>query len=317
MLRAEIEMKKLLNKKLFIFYFSILTSVILISCGGNEADSVNEVSSGTPVTITHPRLMNMADYLELNGNTVFLDKEIVRSTFDGFIVKDYKNIGDNVKTGDILFQIKTIESAATDTLGIMLGNRLFRGTIFIKANSNGVVSELNYHEGNYVMGGEQIAVVSNPSSLRIKLNVPYEDILKVKIGNECEVNLPDGVNLPGIIEKNVPAVNPVTQTQIYYIKLKYYRDVPENLNVMVKIPFKNFESTTVLPKSSLVTDVTESNFWIMKLINDTTAIRVDVKKGIENDSVAQILSPKLNKTDKIVLSGAYGLPDTEKVEIVK
>ena len=317
MLRAEIEMKKLLNKKLFIFYFSILTSVILISCGGNEADSVNEVSSGTPVTITHPRLMNMADYLELNGNTVFLDKEIVRSTFDGFIVKDYKNIGDNVKTGDILFQIKTIESAATDTLGIMLGNRLFRGTIFIKANSNGVVSELNYHEGNYVMGGEQIAVVSNPSSLRIKLNVPYEDILKVKIGNECEVNLPDGVNLPGIIEKNVPAVNPVTQTQIYYIKLKYYRDVPENLNVMVKIPFKNFESTTVLPKSSLVTDVTESNFWIMKLINDTTAIRVDVKKGIENDSVAQILSPKLNKTDKIVLSGAYGLPDTAKVEIVK
>ncbi len=317
MLRAEIEMKKLLNKKLFIFYFSILTSVILISCGGNEADSVNEVSSGTPVTITHPRLMNMTDYLELNGNTVFLDKEIVRSTFDGFIVKDYKNIGDNVKTGDILFQIKTIESAATDTLGIMLGNRLFRGTIFIKANSNGVVSELNYHEGNYVMGGEQIAVVSNPSSLRIKLNVPYEDILKVKIGNECEVNLPDGVNLPGIIEKNVPAVNPVTQTQIYYIKLKYYRDVPENLNVMVKIPFKNFESTTVLPKSSLVTDVTESNFWIMKLINDTTAIRVDVKKGIENDSIAQILSPKLNKTDKIVLSGAYGLPDTAKVEIVK
>jgi len=317
MLRAEIEMKKLLNKKLFIFYFSILTSVILISCGGNEADSVNEVSSGTPVTITHPRLMNMTDDLELNGNTVFLDKEIVRSTFDGFIVKDYKNIGDKVKTGDILFQIKTIESAATDTLGIMLGNRLFRGTIFIKANSNGVVSELNYHEGNYVMGGEQIAVVSNPSSLRIKLNVPYEDILKVKIGNECEVNLPDGVNLPGIIEKNVPAVNPVTQTQIYYIKLKYYRDVPENLNVMVKIPFKNFESTTVLPKSSLVTDVTESNFWIMKLINDTTAIRVDVKKGIENDSIAQILSPKLNKTDKIVLSGAYGLPDTAKVEIVK
>ncbi|HKJ81500.1 MAG TPA: hypothetical protein VJ954_05705, partial [Ignavibacteriaceae bacterium] len=76
-------------------------------------------------------------------------------------------------------------------------------------------------------------------------------------------------------------------------------------------------NTIVLPKSALNNDVTESNFWIMKLINDTTAIRVDVNKGIENDSVAQILSPKLNTTDRIILTGAYGLPDTANVEIVK
>ncbi len=315
--KTEFEMKNLLNKNIFIIFLLLVVSVSLVSCGGNEDASSNDVSTGTPVTITHPVKMNITDYLELNGNTVFLDKEIVRSTFDGFIVKVYKNIGDKVKPGDILFQIKTIESAATDTLGIMLGNRLFKGTIYIKANTKGVLSELNYHQGNYVMGGEQIALVSNPSSLRIKLNVPYEDVLKVKIGNGCEVNLPDGVNLPGIIEKNVPAVNPVTQTQIYFIKLSYYRSVPESLNVIVRIPFKKFKDTTVLPKSSLITDVTESNFWIMKLVNDTTAVRVDVKKGIENDSVAQILSPKLNAADRIVLSGAYGLPDTAKVEIAK
>jgi hypothetical protein len=73
----------------------------------------------------------------------------------------------------------------------------------------------------------------------------------------------------------------------------------------------------VLPKSSLVTNVTEDSFWIMKLINDSTAIRVNIDKGIENDSVAQILSPRLNKTDQIILTGLYGLPDTAAVEIVK
>ncbi len=295
----------------------VLMSSLLISCGSKSSDDSDTVNSGTPVTITHPILMDMNNYLELNGNTVFLSKEIIRSTFDGFIVKVYKNIGDAVKPGDKLFLIRTKESAASDTLSIRLGNQLFQGAVYVSANSNGILSELNYHAGDYVTTGEQIAVVSNPSSLRIKLNVPYEDVLKVRIGNQCLVNLPDGVNVPGIIENNVPAVNPVTQTQIYYIKLLKYQSVPESLNVMVKIPFEHFNNTTVLPKSALVTDVTESDFWIMKLINDTTAVRVDVKKGIEGDSVAQILSPKLDTTDKIVLSGAYGLPDTAKVEIVK
>ncbi len=308
---------KYLMHKILLIFFSLIIPLFLISCGGNEDKSGNEVNNGTPVTITHPQLMNLKATLELNGNTVFLNKEIIRSTFDGFIEKEFKNIGDNVKPGDNLFQIKTKESAANDTLKINLGNQTFHGVVYIKANSNGVLSELNYHAGDYVTTGEQIAIVSNPSSLRIKLNVPYEDVLKVKIGKECEINLPDGVIIPGIIEKNVPAVDPVTQTQIFYIKLNYYRDIPESLNVMVKIPYENFKNATVLPKSSLITNVTEDSFWIMKLVNDTTAIRVDVTKGIENDSVAQIISPKLDTTEKIILTGAYGLPDTAKVEIIK
>ncbi len=303
-------------KKILIVFVIIIIPAIMNSCSSGEGDS-NVVNSGTPVTVTHPRLMDMDDFLELNGNTVFLSKEIIRSTFDGFVEKVYKNIGDEVTPGEILFQVRTKESASNDSLKLKLGNELFQGSIYIKANSSGVLSELDYHTGDFVTAGEQIAIVSNPSSLRIKLNVPYEDVLKVKIGGNCEINLPDGISIPGIIEKNVPAVDPITQTQIFFIKLNEYRAIPENLNLMVKIPYKHFTNTTVLPKSSLVTNVTEDSFWVMKLINDSTAIRVNIQKGIENDSVAQILSPKLNKTDRIILTGSYGLSDTAKVEIVK
>ena len=55
----------------------------------------------------------------------------------------------------------------------------------------------------------------------------------------------------------------------------------------------------------------------MRLINDTTAAKNDIKRGIENDSVVQILNSNLNPEDRIILSGAYGLPDTAKVEIQK
>ena len=302
-----------------VIYFLLLAAVPFLSssCGGNRNSNYNDTAGGTPVQVTHPVLMNLTDYLTFNGNTVFLNKEIVRATFQGFIQKIYKNIGDPVKAGDIIFQVRTKESAANDSLKLTLGKELFRGSINIRASNGGVLTKLDYHEGDFVTAGEQLAVISNPSSLRIKLNVPFEDNLKVKIGGRCEVNLPDGENINGVIEKEVPSVDPATQTQTYFIKLNTGKELPENLNTIVKIPFAEFKNTTVLPKSSVITNVTEDSFWVMKLANDTTAVRVNIKKGIENDSVVQILSPKLDTTAKIILTGAYGLPDTSKVEIVK
>lgn len=289
----------------------------MVSCGGKEGDDAGEVSSGTPVQITHPGIMNMTDYLSLNGNTIFLKKEIIRATFDGFIDKVNKNIGDNVKQGDAIFLLKTKELAASDSLGLNIGDQTFKGGVYIKAGTNGVLTELDFHSGDYVAAGEQIAVVSNPSSLRIKLNVPYEDVMKVRTGGGCIINLPDGVNVPGVIERSVPSVDPVTQTQTYFIKLSRNENIPENLNVIIKFPFKEVKGATVLPKSAIMTNVTQNSFWVMKLINDSTSVRVDIKKGIENDSLAQILSPKLDTSDRIILTGAYGLPDTAQVEIEK
>jgi hypothetical protein len=55
----------------------------------------------------------------------------------------------------------------------------------------------------------------------------------------------------------------------------------------------------------------------MKLVNDTTAVRVNITKGIEEDSLVQILDPKFKLTDNIILDGAYGLPDTAKVLLTR
>ncbi len=299
-----------------IIIVAVFLMSLLNSCG-KQSDSGGEEFTGSPVQITHPSFTNMTEYLNLNATTVFLNKEIVRATFQGFIVKVYKNIGDKVIPGDLLFRLRTKEMAGADTTLVNLGGKMFTGVIDIKANSNGVLTELDYHTGDFVTDGEQIAVISNPSTLRVKLNVPFEDVPKVRIGGGCEIELPDGLNVNGIIVKSIPAVDPVAQTQAFLIKTAEGQNIPENLNVTVKIPVKVFKGTAVLPKSSIVTNVTEDTFWIMKLLNDTTAVRVDISKGVENDSVAQILSPKLTASDRIVLTGAYGLPDTAKVEIEK
>jgi multidrug efflux pump subunit AcrA (membrane-fusion protein) len=310
-------MKKLKILKGIVFpVIPVVISFMVYSCGG-EKDNSEVVISGTPVTITHPYLTGISDYIELNGSTVFLTKEIIRATFQGFVEKVFKNIGDNIKPGDDLFQMKTIESAATDSLNISLGNKQFKGYVILKARSDGVLTELNYHQGDFVSNGELLAVVSNPSSMRIKVNVPFEDVSKVKIGNNCEIQLPGGEKLKGIIDRKIPRVDSATQTQIYFLKLDNYKQLPENLNVAVRIPFQRIKDALVIPKNSISTNVTQDSFWVMKLVNDTTAVRVNVQKGIENDSLVQLVNTSLKPDDRVILTGHYGLPDTVKVEIQK
>jgi multidrug efflux pump subunit AcrA (membrane-fusion protein) len=307
--------KKILNNILFVIAIILITQ-LLNSCKG-ESDNTIEDNAGTPVQVIHPVITYMNDYLELNANTAFLNKETVRATFQGFIEKTYKNIGDIIKPGDKLFQIRTKELVSADTAKLIFGNENFQGSITIKAKSSGVLTELDYHSGDFISDGELLAVVSNPSSLVIKLSVPFENVSKIRLNENCEITFPGGEKIPGVIEKKIPAVDSGTQTQTYLIMLSVNKEIPENLNVIVKIPVKAYKDAVVLPKSSLMTDVTENIFWVMKLINDSTAIRVNVTKGIESDSLIQILDPKLSVSDNIILNGAYGLPYTSKIELVK
>jgi hypothetical protein len=55
----------------------------------------------------------------------------------------------------------------------------------------------------------------------------------------------------------------------------------------------------------------------MKLLNDSTAIRVDVTKGYENNEEIEITTPEFLPSDRVVLTGNYGLPDTARITISK
>jgi hypothetical protein len=113
----------------------------------------------------------------------------------------------------------------------------------------------------------------------------------------------------------MPVVDPVSQTQQIYFKLNKYSLLPENLNVIVKIPNKQKQHTIILPKNVVLTNETQDKFWILKVTNDSLAIKVPVKKGLENNTHVEILIPTLKITDKIVDKGGYGLPDSTKVKI--
>jgi multidrug efflux pump subunit AcrA (membrane-fusion protein) len=309
--------KSIIKVKNIIRYFSYLTLIFFISCSSEDKNDSSTFESGTPVKIANPIRTDLTENISLNASTIFLKKEIVRSTFQGFIEKIYKNIGDVVNAGDSLFLTRTKESSASDTLQIKIGNRIFKGTITINVQANGVLTELNYNTGDYVSEGEQLAIISNPSSLRINLNVPYQYVLKINRNSICTVLLPNGKIVKANIQKVLPSVDPTSQTQTFILKINNGEILPENLNVSVQIPLRRLKNVLTLPKSAVMSNETLDKFWVMKLINDSTAVRVDIQKGIENDSLVQISKPEFNLIDRIIYDGGYGLADTANVMVTR
>jgi len=149
------------------------------------------------------------------------------------------------------------------------------------------------------------------------MQLPYELRGSVKMNQDVQLTLPDGEKLNGNIASLMPTVDTLAQTQGVVIKVRSDKQIPENLVAKARIVKSAKASTTSLPKSALLSNETQTDFWVMKLINDTTAVKVPVKKGIESGNRVEILSPKFSPQDKIVVTGNYGLSDTAKVKVVK
>jgi hypothetical protein len=85
----------------------------------------------------------------------------------------------------------------------------------------------------------------------------------------------------------------------------------------VRIVKNQKTSVTSLPKAAVLTDESQENYWVMKMIDSVTAVKVTIIKGMESGDKVEIIKPIFTASDKIVLKGNYGLPDTAKVRIEK
>lgn len=297
-------------------------NVLLFSCKGGAssaaADEGDSVKPQTPVTVTTVNDSTMVDYIDLNATSAFLQKSYVKANATGYIQKVNAKIGHFVNKGEVLFTIKTKEAQSIgNSINILDTTFKFSGENKIKANDHGYITQLTHQSGDYVQDGEQLAVISDRSSFVFLLQLPYELRAYVKDGQDVQISLPDGSKMTGKATSSMPSVDTVAQTQSIVLRINSNKPIPENLVAKARIVKSAKTNAASLPKSAILSNETQTEFWVMKLINPTTAIKVPVKKGIEAGDRVEIVSPSFSAQDKIVISGNYGLPDTAKVKIVQ
>ena len=91
--------------------------------------------------------------------------------------------------------------------------------------------------------------------------------------------------------------------------------LPEGMNVKaVFISASTTDSAMLLPKSAVQSDETLTSYWVMKLIDDSTAIKVPVEAGNSTADSIEVRG-RLTPADRIILTGGYALPDSSKIII--
>lgn len=301
-------MKKIANIGFVIILF------LMQSCKNNETSS-NQINLPKPsVDIVYPVLGEIQENIQINGQVVYLNKTVITAPISGYVSDVNIKLGDWVKKGRRLFSVQTKESNAFQNAKMSVSNEF--GIIPVYASASGFVNVIDVPDaGVFIAEGNAMATIVKDSDLAIQVNVPFQysklfDALKI-----IEIELPNKDIKAATFYKAMPLVDPVSQTQQVFFKLKDNSLLPENLNVIVKLPKDGKKNVVILPKNAILTNETQDEFWIMKVMQDSLAVKILVIKGLESDNAVEIVSPLLKITDAIIQKGGYGLPDSTKVKI--
>lgn len=298
-------MKKLTLLYLVIFMFSCKQH-------GTVNDEKPSLVSVKTVTVKQGNIENK---ISLNGKTVYLERNTIVAPIAGYIVKTNVKFGDKVQKNEILFEIQTKESKALENTEIIA---LKSGIVKVLASFSGIINELNITEaGGYIAEGSPLCNIVVNDNLLVQVNVPFEYNSLLKPGTKCILILPDNTRVAGAVSQILPFMDETNQTQNILIKPMSNRQLPENLSLIVQFVTDKHLLSCLVPREAMMTNETQSEFWVMKIVKDSVAIKIPIVKGIENDSIVEVLSADLTKDDWIISEGAYGLPDSTVVRIIK
>lgn len=305
--------------KKYFNYILLFSCLFLFACktAPKELEEKEILNPKSIVQVVNVRRGSVEDELILSATTIYLKRNVVTATIPAFITNVRIKLGDAVNKGDILYELESKERRA-------LGNNVSKmdtsltnfGIIKIKASATGIISTLDKQQpGDYVLEGTQLCTIAESNDLAFQVNVPYEFSAFTKVGKSCIIQLPDTSTHKAQFTKVLTAMNALAQTQTVLAKCNENLFLPENMIVKVTILKESNSNKQVLPKSCILSDEMMKEFWVMKLINDSTAVKVPVAIGNKNSVNSEVITPQFNSKDRIISIGNYGLPDTALVKI--
>lgn len=300
------KMRKIIKYTLFV------TLLFIFSCKQKEV--IPDRILLPSIEVIQPIYGNIQEKEQINGEVIYLNKNIITTPISGYVTSVNTAIGDKINKGDLLFKIQTKENKALQNSTISTPHQL--GLVSVFANASGFISSLNSSEsGVFISEGSAMATLVKDVDLVIQVNAPYAYSQLLINRRIIEIELTDKEVLPATFYKTIQRVDPLSQTQELLFKLNKHRNLPENLNVMVTFLKNEKKKTLLLPKDAVLTNEIQDEFWVMKFRKDSLAIKVPIEKGLEDKESIEILKPLLLLTDRIIIKGAYGLADSTKVKL--
>jgi multidrug efflux pump subunit AcrA (membrane-fusion protein) len=185
----------------------------------------------------------------------------------------------------------------------------------IRSPIDGVVTDRPLFPGEMAAAGTPLLTVMDVSSVIAKAHIPQADAALLNVGDKGTISVP-GIEEPieGKVTVVSPALDPNSTTVEVWLEAKNPKQqLKPGTSVQLSITAKTVNDALVVPASAVIT-TPEGTSAVMLVGSDGKAHQTPVKLGIRQGAEVQILEG-LNANDKVVATGAYGLPDNTKLKI--
>ena len=187
----------------------------------------------------------------------------------------------------------------------------------IRSPIDGVVTDRPLYPGEMAAAGTALLTVMDISSVIAKAHIPQNDAAALGVGDKGTMTVP-GIEEPieGKVTVVSPALDPNSTTVEVWLEAKNPKHtLKPGTSVQLSLTARTVKDALVVPASSVIT-TPDGATAVMLAGVDGKAHQKIVKTGIRNGDDVQILEG-VTASDKVVSSGAYGLPDNTKIKIAE
>jgi HlyD family secretion protein len=224
-------------------------------------------------------------------------------------------------------EIKSAKGQLQSAKGKYLGAAAQLNYSEIRSPINGVVTDRPLYPGEMAAAGSPLLTVMDTSSVVARAHIPQDQAALLKLGGKATIVLPGPVsgggsdNSPGeddAIEGKVtvvsPALDPNSTTVEVWVQSKNPKGrLRPGTSVKISVLARTVPNALVIPAAAVLT-APDGTSYVMVAGSDNRAHQKTVKTGIRQADQVQILEG-LAEGDRVVTSGAYGLPDNTKVRV--
>jgi HlyD family secretion protein len=183
----------------------------------------------------------------------------------------------------------------------------------IRSPIDGVVTDRPLFRGELATAGTPLITVMNLSDVVARGYLPPQQAAQLRVGDPASISAGDRpADTPGKVTVVSPALDPNTTTvQVWVEAANPGGRLRPGDTVRVNIVARTVRDALVVPAAALLT-AADGSTSVMVAASDGRAHQASVKMGVRQGDEMQIISG-LQPGQRVITTGAYGLPDGTKV----
>ena len=186
----------------------------------------------------------------------------------------------------------------------------------IRSPIDGVVTERPLYAGETAPAGTPLLVVMDTSSVIARAHVPQAAAVALKVGDAATITAPGDIQVDGKVTLISPALDPNSTTvEVWAAAPNPEGSLRPGTTATVQMIARIVNDAIVVPVSALL-KTPDGATTVMVAGADGKAHQVSVETGIRQGDRLQI-TKGLNSGERVIITGAYGLPDNTKVKIAE